>query len=135
LPGGGFAAGLTAAIALILQYMIGGTQWIEDRLRIQPLRWIGLGLLIAAMTGVGAWLFGYPYLTSYFAYAQLPVIGSVPLASALVFDIGVFALVVGATALILIALAHQSVRGHRAVLPPSDRHPVSSRAAVTTGEN
>ena len=41
LPGGGFAAGLTASIALILQYMVGGTQWVEDRLRVQPLRWIG----------------------------------------------------------------------------------------------
>jgi len=134
LPGGGFAAGLTAAIALILQYMIGGTQWIEDRLRIQPLRWIGFGLLIAAVTGVGAWFFGYPYLTSYFTHAELPVVGSVPLASALVFDIGVFALVVGATALILIALAHQSVRGHRAVLPPSDRHSASGQASAMTGE-
>jgi multicomponent K+:H+ antiporter subunit A len=135
LPGGGFTAGLTAAIAIILQYMIGGTQWTEDRLRIQPLRWIGFGLLIAAVTGLGAWFFGYPFLTSYFSYVELPVIGSVPLASALVFDIGVFALVVGATALILIALAHQSVRGHRAVVPPSDRLPASGGAAATTGEN
>jgi multicomponent K+:H+ antiporter subunit A len=135
LPGGGFTAGLTAAIALILQYMIGGTRWVEDRLRIQPLRWIGLGLLIAAATGLGAWFFGYPYLTSYFSYAELPILGSVPLASALVFDIGVFALVVGATALILIALAHQSVRGHRAVVPPSDRHPAPGRVPTMAGEN
>jgi len=120
LPGGGFAAGLTIAIALLLQYMIGGTRWIEGRLQVQPLRWIGLGLLIATTTGLGAWLFSYPFLTSYFAYAELPVVGQVPTASALLFDIGVFALVVGATALILIALAHQSVRGHRAVPTTAD---------------
>ena len=78
---------------------------------------MGLGLLTATTTGLGAWLFGYPFLTSFFAYAELPLIGPVPMASALLFDIGVFALVVGATALMLIALAHQSVRGHRAVLP------------------
>ena len=119
LPGGGFAAGLTASVALILQYMVGGTRWIEDRLRVQPLRWIGLGLLLATGTGLGAWLFGRPFLTSYFTYAELPVIGSVPMASALLFDLGVFALVVGATALILIALAHQSVRSHRAVPRPA----------------
>jgi multicomponent K+:H+ antiporter subunit A len=43
------------------------------------------------------------------------MIGRVPLASALIFDLGVFTLVVGATVLILIALAHQSIRSHRAV--------------------
>ena len=78
LPGGGFVAGLTMAIALILQYMAGGTAWVEARLRISPLRWIGLGLLLAAGTGAGAWLFGRPFLTSYFAYAELPLIGAVP---------------------------------------------------------
>ncbi len=113
LPGGGFVAGLTGSIALILQYLVGGTQWIEDRLRLHPLRWMGLGLLIATATGLGSWLFGRPFLTSYFSYADLPVFGPVPVASALLFDIGVATLVIGATVLILIALAHQSIRGRR----------------------
>ena len=47
----------------------------------------------------------------------MPLIGEVPTASALLFDIGVFALVIGATMLMLIALARQSVRGHRAAAP------------------
>lgn len=115
LPGGGFVAGLTVSIALILQYMVGGTRWIEDRLRVHPLRWIGSGLLIAAATGLGAWLFDRPFMTSHFSYADLPVFGPVPVASALIFDIGVAILVVGSTVLILIALAHQSVRGRRVV--------------------
>ena len=110
LPGGGFAAGVTMSIALILQYMAGGTRWIEARLRIRPISWTGLGLLCAALTGMGAWLFGYPFLTSHFRYLELPVIGKVPAASALLFDLGVFAVVVGATVLILVALAHQSIR-------------------------
>src|SRR5690625_11745 len=55
LPGGGFAAGLTASIAIILQYMMGGTHWIEARLRVLPLRWMGAGLLLAAGTGLAAW--------------------------------------------------------------------------------
>jgi multicomponent K+:H+ antiporter subunit A len=135
LPGGGFVAGLTAAVALILQYMIGGTRWIEDRLTVQPLRWMGLGLLIATATGLGAWAFGRPFLTSYFDYAELPVFGSVPVASALLFDLGVFALVIGATTLILIALAHQSVRGHRAVAPAAEKHPGPSRVPVAAGED
>ncbi|MDO9488873.1 MAG: MnhB domain-containing protein, partial [Sphingomonadaceae bacterium] len=105
LPGGGFAAGVTMSIALILQYVASGTRSIEARLQVRPLSWIGVGLLIATATGAGAWLFGYPFLTSWFRYADVPLIGQVPLASALLFDLGVFILVVGATALVLIALA------------------------------
>jgi multicomponent K+:H+ antiporter subunit A len=121
LPGGGFAAGLTASIGLILQYMIGGTQWIEGRLRVLPLKWMGFGLLFAAATGLAAMLVGRPFLTTYFAYADIPVLGAVPLASALIFDAGVFMVVIGATALILIALAHQSVRAHRSA--PAKQEP------------
>ncbi|HMA14816.1 MAG TPA: hydrogen gas-evolving membrane-bound hydrogenase subunit E, partial [Kiloniellaceae bacterium] len=93
LPGGGFAAGVTASIALILQSMINGTKWTEERLSVQPLRWMGVGLLLAGGTGLAAWAFGRPYLTTYFGYLDLPLIGRVPTASALLFDIGVFALV------------------------------------------
>lgn len=114
LPGGGFAAGIAMATAFILQYMAAGTKWVEDRLRILPVNWIGLSLLLAAMTGMGSWLFGYPFLTSYSQYVQLPLIGAVPAATALFFDLGVFGLVVGATVLMLIALAHQSIRRLRA---------------------
>lgn len=116
-PGGGFAAGIVMSIAFILQYMAGGTRWVEDRLRILPVAWIGTGLLLALGTGVASWLFGYPFLTTAFHYAEIPLIGRVPLASALLFDLGVFALVVGATVLILIALAHQSVRTQRLAQP------------------
>lgn len=113
LPGGGFAAGIAMAIGFLLQYLAGGTRWVEDRLRIMPLRWIALGLILAAFTGMGSWLFGFPFLTTHFQYLDVPLIGKVPIASALFFDLGVFSLVVGATALILIALAHQSIRSHR----------------------
>ncbi|MEE1658262.1 monovalent cation/H+ antiporter subunit A [Microvirga sp. CF3062] len=118
LPGGGFAAGVTMSIALILQYMAGGTRWVEARLRIRPISWIGAGLLCAAFTGMAAWLFGHPFLTSYFRYLDLPGIGKVPAATALLFDLGVFSVVVGSTVLILIALAHQSVRSPRTARPP-----------------
>ncbi|RVO38247.1 monovalent cation/H+ antiporter subunit A [Sinorhizobium meliloti] len=114
LPGGGFAAGIAMSIGFILQYMSGGTRWVEERLRIHPLRWMSIGLLVATATGVGSWFFGYPFLTSHAQYASLPVVGKFPLASAILFDLGVFSLVLGATVLILIALAHQSVRAPRA---------------------
>ncbi|MCC2979487.1 monovalent cation/H+ antiporter subunit A [Sphingomonas sp. IC4-52] len=121
LPGGGFAAGVAMSIGLILQYMAAGTRSVEGRLRVRPIRWIGLGLLISAATGAGAFFFQHPFLTSWFRYLELPVIGKVPLATALLFDVGVFVLVVGATALILISIAHQSIRapsrrGRRAVV-------------------
>jgi multicomponent K+:H+ antiporter subunit A len=127
LPGGGFAAGVTMSVALVLQYMAGGTRWVEARLRILPLRWMSLGLLCAALTGAGAWVLGYPFLTSHFRYLDLPGIGKVPAATALLFDLGVFAVVVGATVLILIALAHQSVRNPR----PARRPYTPATQAVT----
>ena len=113
-PGGGFVAGVAMAAGFILQYMAAGTVWVEDRLRILPVVWIGGGLLLAALTGTASILLGDPFLTSYFRYADLPLIGKVPLASAALFDVGVFGLVVGATVLMLIALAHQSIRRLRA---------------------
>jgi multicomponent K+:H+ antiporter subunit A len=115
LPGGGFAAGITLAIAFLLQYLGLNVREVEDRLRILPVRWIGTGLLVAALTGMGAWLFGYPFLTSHARYLDLPLVGRVPFATALVFDLGVYFLVVGATVLILVALAHQSLRARRAL--------------------
>ncbi|MDB5370585.1 MAG: monovalent cation/H+ antiporter subunit [Roseomonas sp.] len=117
LPGGGFVAGLMMSVAVLLQYMAGGTRWVEDHLRVHPLRWMGLGLLLAAGTGMGAIVVGRPFLTSYFAYADLGWLGRLPVASAMLFDIGVFTLVFGATVLMLIAIAHQSVRSQRAAPP------------------
>jgi multicomponent K+:H+ antiporter subunit A len=114
LPGGGFSAGIAIAAAFILQYMAADAKWVEERLRVLPVSWIGLGLLLAASTGLGSLLYGYPFLTSHSQYVNLPLIGAVPTATALFFDLGVLSLVVGATVLMLIALAHQSIRKLRA---------------------
>lgn len=113
LPGGGFVAGLVFSAAIIMQYMIGGTLWVESRLRMQPYKWIAWGLLTAGGTGLGAWLLGYPFLTSHTAHLDLPVLGELHVPSAFMFDLGVFMVVVGATMLILVAISHQSLRGHR----------------------
>ncbi len=116
-PGGGFVAGLVVAIALLMQYIMSGTRWVEARAPVRPAKWIAAGLLIAAATGLGAVLFGYPFLTSHTAHLALPLLGEVHLPSAALFDAGVLAVVVGATLLILTALAHQSIRGHRQLAP------------------
>ena len=112
-PGGGFVAGLVLSVALILQYIISGAEWVEAHLPLVPRRWIATGLLCALATGAGAVALGYPFLTTHTAHLHLPWLGDVHVASALFFDIGVFTLVVGSTLLILTAIAHQSIRGHR----------------------
>ncbi|KZC39218.1 MULTISPECIES: monovalent cation/H+ antiporter subunit A [Rhodanobacter] len=120
LPGGGFVAGITVSVALILLYMARGARWVEAHLRVLPVRWIGLGLLLAAGTGLGSLAFGRPFLTSYFRHVELLVLGELPLASAVLFDLGVFVVVVGATTLMLIALAHQSLRRPRQPAAPAE---------------
>ncbi|HJU26564.1 MAG TPA: hydrogen gas-evolving membrane-bound hydrogenase subunit E, partial [Rhodanobacteraceae bacterium] len=109
-PGGGFVAGLVVAIAFIIQYLVAGAAWVEDHLTVNPARWIATGLLFAVATGAGAMVLGYPFLTTHTAHVALPVVGEVHIPSALFFDLGVFTTVVGSTLLILIALAHQSIR-------------------------
>ncbi|MGC4024006.1 MAG: monovalent cation/H+ antiporter subunit A [Mesorhizobium sp.] len=119
-PGGGFVAGIAMAAAFILQYMAAGTRWVEERLRVLPVRWMGMGLLVAAATGIGAWVFGYPFLTSHAQYIDDSVdregSGS---DSTDIFDFGIFSLVMGATVLMLIAIAHQSIRKLRAAKLPT----------------
>ena len=112
-PGGGFVAGLVVAAAIIAQYMAGGTRWVEARLALVPARWIAVGLLLALGTGLAALPLGYPFLTTHTAQLELPLFGAIALPSALLFDLGVFAVVVGATLLMLTAIAHQSLRAHR----------------------
>ena len=112
-PGGGFVAGLVLSIAFITQYIVAGTHWVEAHLQLRVVRWIGLGLLMALATGIASLWFGYPFMTTHTAHLTLPVVGEIHIASALFFDIAVFAVVVGSTLLILTALAHQSVRSHR----------------------
>jgi len=119
LPGGGFVAGLCVAVGFIVQYLVAGTLWVEARARIWPVRWMALGLLLAAGTGLGALGWGYPFLTTHTAHVTLPVLGAVHLPSATFFDLGVFAVVVGTTLLILTALGHQSMRAHRTPQGPT----------------
>ncbi|CAM5223032.1 Multicomponent K+:H+ antiporter subunit A OS=Castellaniella defragrans OX=75697 GN=HNR28_003565 PE=4 SV=1 [Castellaniella defragrans] len=117
-PGGGFVAGLVMATGIILQYMVGGILWVEARPLIRPQAWMAWGLLVAGATAMSAWWAGLPFLSAYPLDVTLPVLGPVHLSSVLAFDVGVYMLVVGATMLILIALAHQSLRFHRKLTEP-----------------
>jgi multicomponent K+:H+ antiporter subunit A len=112
-PGGGFVGGLVMATAIITQYMAGGTIWVESRLRLHPQLLIALGLLAAAAAGAAAWLKSRPFLTALATDLHVPVIGDVHVSSVLLFDLGVYMLVIGATVLMLVALAHQTLRSPR----------------------
>ncbi|MEO1119894.1 MAG: hydrogen gas-evolving membrane-bound hydrogenase subunit E, partial [Pseudomonadota bacterium] len=104
-PGGGFIAGLIVAIALVMQYMASGFAWAEARQRFPYHRMIAAGVLIAALTGIGAMIAGRPFLTSAFGYFQIPPMEEFELATAMAFDVGVFLTVVGAVMLSLESLS------------------------------
>ncbi|MAA60763.1 MAG: cation:proton antiporter, partial [Pseudomonadales bacterium] len=101
MPGGGFIAGLITAIALIQQYVAHGVVWMKERMPINYLGLIASGLLIATLSGLGSWAFGHHFLTTWFDHFHLPLVGEFELASAMVFDFGVYLTVIGATLLIL----------------------------------
>ena len=105
-PGGGFIAGLITSIALILQYVCSGSAWVQQRLPLDYGRVAVFGVLIATLTGIGSWLFGYPFLTTSFTYVDWPLVGKFELATAMIFDTGVYVTVVGATLLMLAQLGN-----------------------------
>ena len=108
LPGGGFIAGLVLAIAWFLQAVAHGQAWVDARQRNHHRTIFALGLLIAGATGAASWAFGAPLLTSSYDYPLWPVVGAVPLASAALFDLGVYLVVVGATLATLDAFSRLS---------------------------
>ncbi len=111
-PGGGFIAGLVASVALVLQYMALGQERAESLLHGKAgrrfTRWVGIGLGIAWLTGVGSFFFGKAFLTSAHGHPHVPLLGELPLATAALFDLGVFITVVGATMLMLSVLGAAS---------------------------
>lgn len=125
LPGGGFIAGLIAAIALIVQYLANGIDWTKSKLKFEKESLISYGLLIATLTGLVPIFIGYPFLTSAFTHLDWPVIGEFEVASAIAFDLGVFLVVVGSTVLILVQLGQLS----------KDSHSQSQKIKDKKGEN
>ncbi|MGE8684416.1 MAG: monovalent cation/H+ antiporter subunit A [Acinetobacter sp.] len=118
LPGGGFIAGLITSLALVIQYIAVGQDRAEQLIGAKSGRlyeiWIGIGLTIAGLTGIAAWLWGRPFLTSAHIYVSPPILGEMHLASAALFDTGVYITVVGATMLMISVLGdsrHSSMSG------------------------
>jgi multicomponent K+:H+ antiporter subunit A len=103
-PGGGFIAGLVTGTAMLLQYVAQGSAWAGTRLPWNYTRVIATGLLVATATGLASWAFGAPFLTSTFGYVTWPLVGQFELASAMLFDLGIYLAVVGVVMVILARL-------------------------------
>lgn len=94
-PGGGFAGGLTAGLALTLRYLAGGRYELGEALPVDAGHLLGAGLTLAAGTAGASLFFGAPPLSSAIFEVTLPVLGHVKLVTALFFDLGVYLIVVG----------------------------------------
>ncbi len=134
LPGGGFIAGLIAATAMVMQYMASGFSWAAERQRFPYAALIGSGVLVAAATGMGSWLAGKPFLTSAYGYFHYPPLEKFELATAALFDLGVFLAVVGAVLLALESLARFAWRPGIASEFPMDINPARETEDGTAEE-
>src|SRR3546814_6870114 len=85
--------------------MASGCGWAERRMKFDYHALIGWGVIVAGLTGAGAWLAGRPFLTSDYGYVKLPFLEEFELATAMGFDLGVFLTVVGS---VMVALANLS---------------------------
>ncbi|MFV0458669.1 MAG: hydrogen gas-evolving membrane-bound hydrogenase subunit E [Actinomycetales bacterium] len=98
-PGGGFIAGLVAGAAFMLRYLSADVSVASTPLHPRAL--LALGLVLASGTATAPLITGTDLLTSTYVSGELPLLGSVSMSSVLIFDTGVFLIVVGITLVIL----------------------------------
>ncbi|WP_424936769.1 MULTISPECIES: Na+/H+ antiporter subunit A [Bacteria] len=94
-PGGGFAGGLVAGMALVMRYIAGGRWELGAASPTDAGRLLGAGLILAVGTAVAPLLFGLAPLESVLWEAELPVLGHVELVTSTIFDVGVYLVVIG----------------------------------------
>lgn len=94
-PGGGFAGGLTAGLALVLRYLAGGRYELGETLPLDAGKILGVGLGFSAGTAVASILLGAPALSSAIIELDVPILGHIKFVTALFFDLGVYLIVVG----------------------------------------
>ncbi|CAG9620982.1 Na(+)/H(+) antiporter subunit B [Sutcliffiella rhizosphaerae] len=104
-PGGGFIGGLMTASALILMYLVFDVKSIRKMVSINFEAFIGIGLIITIVTGLIGVLNGEAYLTQYFDYFQLPILGKTELSTAVLFDLGIYFVVVSIALTIILVIA------------------------------
>lgn len=94
-PGGGFIGGLLAASGIVTYYISFGLHSGDQAFPFNYLNVSGAGLLLAMLAGIGPMFLGYPFLTAGFQAITLPAVGTIELSSVLVFDVGVYLVVIG----------------------------------------
>ena len=104
-PGGGFVGGLVASAGFTLYALAFGKDRARRLLHIDPRRLIGVGLLVAAGSGLVAFFGGEPFMTGIWGGVSIPVIGK--FGTPIVFDAGVYLTVVGVTLLIVYSLLEE----------------------------
>ncbi|MFB4167397.1 Na(+)/H(+) antiporter subunit B [Virgibacillus sp. JSM 102003] len=105
-PGGGFVGGLMTASAIVLMYMSYGSEALEKILPVNYRMLIPSGLLLAVGTGVGSFIFNESFLSHTYGYFHFPIFGKIELATAMLFDIGVYVTVLGVTITIILSIAN-----------------------------
>lgn len=100
-PGGGFVGGLMTSGAIVLLLLAFDIKTVKELLPLNYLKIIAIGLLFSVGTGTGALAFGLPFLTHAFTYVDLPLLGKTSLHTAVLFDTGVFLVVIGVTMTII----------------------------------
>lgn len=105
-PGGGFVGGLVAAAAFALHAIAFGVPRTREVLRLDPRILIAAGLLVAAISGMFTWFLGNPYFTAIWLKQSWPVLGKV--GTPLLFDIGVYIVVLGVVLKIIFVLAEEN---------------------------
>ena len=95
LPGGGFAGGLVAGMALVMRYVAGGRYELGAAAPTDAGRLLGIGMSIAVACAIVPLFVGAAPLTSFFFEADLPVLGHVEFVTSTLFDIGVYLVVIG----------------------------------------
>ena len=94
-PGGGFAGGLVAGLALVARYLAGGRYELGEAAPVDAGRVLGIGLLLAAGTATAPLVFGLTAFESSWFEADVPVLGTISIGTSTLFDIGVYLVVVG----------------------------------------
>lgn len=100
-PGGGFIGGLMTSGAIVLLLLAFDINTVKAILPIDYIKVIAIGLLFSIGTGAGALILDMPFLTHAFTYVDLPLLGKTSLHTAVLFDTGVFLVVIGVTMTII----------------------------------
>jgi multicomponent Na+:H+ antiporter subunit A len=117
-PGGGFVGGLLAGSAIALRYIAGGIDEVRARRRVQPWTVLGLGLVLAAGVAAYPLVTGGSLLDVASGSVTVPVLGTIKMSSALLFDVGVYLVVVGMVLMAFEAFGEEPAEGETAEVAP-----------------